>query len=214
MVRRCAAILFCLLCLSAAANAQNALPVLPTGDAAVAGFSGTVVLGPPPPPEPQRIDKTYIDLDGPSLRVIGLARMGGPPQAPARAGTQALHRDSAPDRPGVFARARRRQPAQHLRRGQLGLWSADRCAGCRWRWRARSFAPRRAERGLHARPVWPDHGRRRTGFDLEDQRQHRRGDLVRQCHARRRAEFRTGARRRSHSIPHRVSSSSPTATPA
>jgi hypothetical protein len=81
VVRRCAAILFCLLCLSAAAVAQNALPVLPTGDAAVAGFSGTAVLGPPPPPEPQRIDKTYIDLDGPSLRVIGLARMGGPPQA-------------------------------------------------------------------------------------------------------------------------------------
>ena len=81
MVRRCAAILFCLLCLSAGAVAQNALPVLPTGDAAVAGFSGTVILGSPPPPEPQRVDKTYIDLDGPSLRVIGLARMGGPPQA-------------------------------------------------------------------------------------------------------------------------------------
>ena len=81
VVRRCAAIFFCLLCLSAPASAQNALPVLPAGDAAVAGFSGTVILGSPPPPEPQRLDKTYINLDGPSLRVIGLARMGGPPQA-------------------------------------------------------------------------------------------------------------------------------------
>jgi hypothetical protein len=78
VVRRCAAILFCLLCLSAAAFAQNALPVLPAGDAAVAGFSGTIVVG--SPPEPQRIDKTYINLDGPALRVIGLDRLGGPPQ--------------------------------------------------------------------------------------------------------------------------------------
>ena len=80
MVRRCAAIFFCLLCLSAVASAQNALPVLPAGDAAVAGFSGTVILGSPPPPEPQRLDKTYINLDGPALRVIGLDRLGGPPQ--------------------------------------------------------------------------------------------------------------------------------------
>ena len=40
-----------------------------------------MVLGSPPPPEPQRLDKTYINLDGPSLRVIGLGGMGGPPQA-------------------------------------------------------------------------------------------------------------------------------------
>jgi hypothetical protein len=84
VVRRYALIcanLLCLAFLSAAALAQNALPVLPAGDAAVAGFSGTIVLGSPPPPEPKRIDKTYINLDGPSLRVIGLGRMGGPPQA-------------------------------------------------------------------------------------------------------------------------------------
>jgi hypothetical protein len=73
--------MMCFAFLSATASAQNALPVLPTGDAAVAGFSGTIVLGSPPPPEPKRIDKTYINLDGPSLRVIGLGRMGGPPQA-------------------------------------------------------------------------------------------------------------------------------------
>jgi hypothetical protein len=69
----------CLLSLSAAAYAQNAPPILPVGDAAVAGFSGTTVIGSPPPPA--RVDKTYIDLDGPALRVIGLSRMGGPPQA-------------------------------------------------------------------------------------------------------------------------------------
>ena len=84
MVRRDALVCAHLLCaalLSAPALAQNAPGILPAGDAAVAGFSGTAVLGPPPPPEPKRIDKTYIDLDGPSLRVVGLGRMGGPPQA-------------------------------------------------------------------------------------------------------------------------------------
>ena len=69
----------CLLSLSAAAYAQNAPPILPVGDAAVAGFSGATVIGSPPPPA--RVDKTYIDLDGPALRVIGLSRLGGPPQA-------------------------------------------------------------------------------------------------------------------------------------
>jgi hypothetical protein len=53
---------------------------LPAGDAAVAGFSGTIVAGSAPPAETQRIDKTYIDLDGPALRVIGLDRLGAPPQ--------------------------------------------------------------------------------------------------------------------------------------
>ena len=32
------------------------------------------------PPEPQRINKTYINLDGPALRVIGLDRLRGPAQ--------------------------------------------------------------------------------------------------------------------------------------
>jgi hypothetical protein len=69
----------CLLSLSTAAYAQSAPPILPVGDAAVAGFSGTTVVGSPPPPA--LIDKTYINLDGPALRVIGLSRMGGAPQA-------------------------------------------------------------------------------------------------------------------------------------
>ena len=83
MVRRYALIFaqtLCILLLSAAAYAQSANPILPAGDAAVAGFSGTVVVGSPPPPENRRLDRTYINLDGPALRVIGLGRMGGPPQ--------------------------------------------------------------------------------------------------------------------------------------
>jgi hypothetical protein len=72
--------LICFFFLSAAAFAQNAPPILQAGDAAVAGFSGTIVIGSAPPPEPKRIDKTYINLNGPSLRVIGLGRMGGPAQ--------------------------------------------------------------------------------------------------------------------------------------
>lgn len=74
------ALLLCFLFLPAAGLAQNAPVILPAGDAAVAGFSGTAVVG-SPPGEPQRTEKTYIDLDGPALRVIGLSRMGGPPQA-------------------------------------------------------------------------------------------------------------------------------------
>ena len=74
------ALLLCFLFLPAVGFAQNAPGILPAGDAAVAGFSGTAVVG-SPPGGPQRIEKTYIDLDGPALRVIGLSRMGGPPQA-------------------------------------------------------------------------------------------------------------------------------------
>jgi hypothetical protein len=73
------ALLFCFLLLPGVGYAQNTNPILPAGDAAVAGFSGTIVLG-SPPPEPKRIDKTYINPDGPALRVIGLDRLGGPPQ--------------------------------------------------------------------------------------------------------------------------------------
>ena len=74
------ALLLCFLLLPAVGFAQNAPPILPAGDAAVAGFSGTAVVG-TPPSEPQRVEKTYINIDGPALRVIGLSRMGGPPQA-------------------------------------------------------------------------------------------------------------------------------------
>ena len=78
-MRRCA-LLLCFLLLPAVGLAQNAPPILPAGDAAVAGFSGTAIVG-SPPSEPQRVEKTYINIDGPALRVIGLSRMGGIPQA-------------------------------------------------------------------------------------------------------------------------------------
>ena len=50
---------------------------MPAGDAAVAGFSGTYVLGSPA----QSVNKTYINLDGPALRVILLDGLGGSPRA-------------------------------------------------------------------------------------------------------------------------------------
>ncbi len=70
--------ILCFLYLSGVAYAQSTNPILQAGDAAVAGFSGTTVVG--TPPEPQRIDKTYINLAGPTLRVIGLDRLRGPAQ--------------------------------------------------------------------------------------------------------------------------------------
>ena len=81
MVTRYAFVCAQLLCaafLSAAAYAQNTPAILPAGDAAVAGFSGTVVAG--SPPEARRLDKTFIDLNGPALRVIGLDRLGAQAQ--------------------------------------------------------------------------------------------------------------------------------------
>ncbi|MGP0107109.1 YncE family protein, partial [Rhodoblastus sp.] len=63
------------------AAAQGARPgVTAIGDAAVTGFSGA--------PAPDRIApgedaaaQTFIDRDGPSLRIVDLRRMGGPPEA-------------------------------------------------------------------------------------------------------------------------------------
>jgi len=78
VVRFCALIFF--LFLSANAGAQGGPPILQPGNAAVAGFSGAKVIDGPPPAGAQPFDKAFIDLDGPSLRVIDLARMGGPAQ--------------------------------------------------------------------------------------------------------------------------------------
>ncbi|MBL8566234.1 MAG: hypothetical protein JNM89_11005 [Hyphomicrobiaceae bacterium] len=62
--------------------AQELAPrgILAPGDAAVAGFSGvrapvSIRKGEDP------AERTFIDLDGPSLRVVDLSRMGGPPDA-------------------------------------------------------------------------------------------------------------------------------------
>ncbi|MBI4274479.1 MAG: hypothetical protein HY659_07245, partial [Rhizobiales bacterium] len=60
--------------------AQPPAGILTDGDAAVTGFSGTrppMVIAPGADPA----DKTYIDLAGPSARVIDLQTPGAPPQA-------------------------------------------------------------------------------------------------------------------------------------
>jgi hypothetical protein len=73
------AVLGCLL--SADLNAQQPpVAVVAPGNAAVTGFSGAL---PPaqiaPGDDPDRL--TFIDLNGPSLRIVDLQHMGGPPAA-------------------------------------------------------------------------------------------------------------------------------------
>jgi hypothetical protein len=62
-------------------SAQQAPPaLLAPGNAAVTGFSGAL----PPAqiaPAVDPVEKTFIDFDGPSLRIVDLQRMGGPPKA-------------------------------------------------------------------------------------------------------------------------------------
>ncbi|MCI4679574.1 hypothetical protein K9U33_13090, partial [Rhodoblastus acidophilus] len=62
------------------APAQAAQGVYAAGQAAVTGFSGAlrpVQIAPGEDPDAQ----TFVDPDGPSLRVVDLRRMGGPPEA-------------------------------------------------------------------------------------------------------------------------------------
>ena len=62
------------------AQTAPATGILAPGNAAVTGFSEA---HPPAsvPPGTDPDDKTFIDLKGPSLRVIDLQNMGAPPQA-------------------------------------------------------------------------------------------------------------------------------------
>ena len=111
------ALVFCLFFLSVAAYAQSPPPLLPAGDAAVAGFSGTVVFGSPPPPEAKRIDNTYIDLDGPALRVMALGRMGGPPLG----ASSSLHPGRSRRPPARSARSFRLRSTTRTRRTSTSL---------------------------------------------------------------------------------------------
>jgi len=61
------------------ASAQDARGILAPGNAAVTGFSGTQT--PQSAPNADPADLTEIDLTGPSVRIIDLQTMGGPPQA-------------------------------------------------------------------------------------------------------------------------------------
>ena len=74
------ACLFFLFVHAAVAYAQGPSPVLAPGNAAVTGFSGARAIDGPSPASAQPFDKTFIDLNGPALRVIDLGRMGGPAQ--------------------------------------------------------------------------------------------------------------------------------------
>jgi hypothetical protein len=71
-------VLICVVCGSAAAQQADRPPNLNLGDAVVTGFSGIL----PPDPAQQRprgksaIDLTFINPDGPSARVVDLARPG------------------------------------------------------------------------------------------------------------------------------------------
>ena len=59
---------------------QDSPGILAVGNAAVSGFSGAI----PPvqiPPGVDPAEKTFIDIDGPSLRIVDLQHMGGPPAA-------------------------------------------------------------------------------------------------------------------------------------
>src|SRR5262245_12760863 len=69
-----------LICASGGVQAQQGTAVYAPGDAAVTGFSGAsppVQIAPGADPG----EMTFIDLNGPSLRVVDLRRMGGPPAA-------------------------------------------------------------------------------------------------------------------------------------
>jgi hypothetical protein len=70
------------LALTTAAAAQPAgaqVPVIGKGDMAVTGFSGTGLPDGGVPPGIDPLDKTFIDLNGASLRVFDVARLGGAP---------------------------------------------------------------------------------------------------------------------------------------
>ena len=80
-----------LLNLSAGALAQDARGLLAPGDAAVTGFSGA-----PPPvqlaPGIDPAEKTFIDLDGPSLEVFDLAGFAWPGARATRPHAKAFFR--------------------------------------------------------------------------------------------------------------------------
>jgi hypothetical protein len=67
------------------ANPLSAQPapggIIAPGFPIVTGFSGVRPGAPAAPPGAQPFDKTFIDPDGPSLRVVDAARLGGSPRA-------------------------------------------------------------------------------------------------------------------------------------
>ena len=60
----------------AGAQQPNQSPIVNLGDAVVTGFSGTITLDATRPSNKSATDLTFINSDGPSARVIGLAKPG------------------------------------------------------------------------------------------------------------------------------------------
>ena len=65
------------LALTAPVHAQA--PVVNKGDVAMTGFSGTALPDGGLPPGVDPLDTTFIDLQGASLRIFDMSRLGGPP---------------------------------------------------------------------------------------------------------------------------------------
>ena len=170
--------------------AQSApFAVIAPDEAAVTGFSGAL-----PPPEIAPGDDpaalTFIDPNGPSLRIVDLRAMGGPASAQVVGAPKPFTFPRRADRAGVRRRARRCGAAERLCRGVVGLWAADRRARAG---RAPPARPRRRpECGFHGRSLGR---RRRSGLDLEDRRRDGPRQQVRRRDDRRPAEFGGRARR-------------------
>jgi hypothetical protein len=77
---RAAAVLIAVHLLAGVASAQPSPGIYKPGDAAVTGFSGAVRPFEIEPGQDPDL-RTFIDPDGPSLRIVDLRRMGGPPEA-------------------------------------------------------------------------------------------------------------------------------------
>ena len=179
----------------AAAAALLALPTAPAwaqsgivgqNSAVVTGFAQATIATAPPGADPY--DYYMVNPNGPSARVVDLTNVGSPGTVAAAPKTFTALASQVGQVFGVDARQRR--AAEHLRRGDLGLWPGDRHPR-----RQRQPAPRphrHHRRDLCVRPIRPGAARRRTRLDLEDRRHHRRDLAVRQ-----RAERRPGLARRT-----------------
>ena len=163
--------------------------ILTTGNAVVTGFSGAP-LPAQLPPGVNPADLTFIDLNGPSARVVDLQAPGAPPQAQlitaplpftvtaAQVGQVfAVALDGATP-PNIYVAATSAYGLPIVMPGQ--------------RRRAHAGVSGRAGRELHGGLVRTGGARRRAGIDLAHRRRDRRGQPVRQCHARRRRQFGPG----------------------
>ena len=171
-------------------NAQQpASVVVAQGNAAVTGFSGAL---PPiqiaPGVDPNQ--KTFIDLNGPALRVVDLQHMGGPTQAQL-VGAPKPFTFSAARLGQVFGVALDDHSPPNIYAAATSAYGLPIVVPDTGR-AATARSIRRGERDVHEWPVGPT---RRPGFDLEDRRHDRQSDTVRQCGAGWTSQFGRRARR-------------------